>query len=120
MEKPLSKKEAITEEHVRLLVSSNMRRLRALRGMSQIELARITGLTHNFISDIENCKKGISDKSIAKISVTFGVEPYQLFMPEYLANDVVRAYVHEFNDSILKAVQELSKRFLPESPPSET
>ena len=114
MEKPVAVKESVSETRVRRLVSGNMRRHRALQSLSQIELARASGLTHNFISDIENCKKGVSDKTIAKISFALEIEPHQLFLPENLVNDVVRIYVGEFNSSVQKVVADLSGRFLSE------
>ena len=65
-----------SEKHVRFLVSKNLKRLRSLQNMSQLGLATNAGLTHNFINDIENCKKGMSTKTLAKLCVALQVEPH--------------------------------------------
>ncbi len=71
----------IDEQYIYKLISSNIKRLRSLQNISQLGLAINTGLTHNFINDIENCKKGVSVKTLAKLSIAFNVEPYQFFLP---------------------------------------
>jgi len=80
--------------------------------MSQLSLALNTGLTHNFINDIENCKKGISAKTLAKLSMALNVEPYQLFLPEGTANNEIISYVKDFNDSLQKVINELTHHYI--------
>ncbi|MDR2134691.1 MAG: helix-turn-helix domain-containing protein [Treponema sp.] len=104
----------ITEEHVRLLVSKNLKRLRALQNVSQLSLALDAGLTQNFINDIENCKKGISAKTLAKLSSALDAEPHQFFLPENLGGDQMQIYVRDFNDSLSKMVGELTGHYLPD------
>jgi transcriptional regulator with XRE-family HTH domain len=104
--------ENINENYVRLLVSKNLRRLRSLQNISQLSLAMNTGLTHNFINDIENCKKGISANTLAKLSIALKAEPHQFFLPEGLSNDRMKTYINEFNDSLYKVVTELTARYL--------
>jgi len=74
------KKDKAEEDGIREIVASNVIRLRKLAAESQLGLAKRTGLTHNFINDIENRKKGISLETIGKLSKALGVEPYQLFL----------------------------------------
>ena len=109
-------KETITEEYVRLLVSKNLKRLRTLQNMSQLSLALKAGLTHNFVNDIENCKKGVSVKTLAKLSGALNVDPHQFFLPDEMVNNL-RLYVNDFNDSLQKLVQDLTEQYLP--PPSK-
>jgi transcriptional regulator with XRE-family HTH domain len=106
-------KENVNESYVRLLVSKNLKRLRALQNISQLGLALNAGLTHNFINDIENCKKGISAKTLAKLSVALNVEPHQFFLPEDMSNSRMLVYVNDFNDSLQKVVKELTEQYLP-------
>jgi len=108
----MAKKNEIDEKHVFKLVSNNIKRLRALQSMSQLDLALNTGLTHNFINDIENCKKGISAKTVAKLSIALNAEPYQLFLPNTMTNNEVISYVKDFNDSLQKVVGELTQHYL--------
>jgi len=108
----MAKKNEIDEKYVYKLVSGNIKRLRSLQNMSQLDLALSTGLTHNFINDIENCKKGISAKTLAKLSITLNAEPYQFFLPNTMANNEVMSYVKDFNDSLQKVVSELTQQYL--------
>jgi transcriptional regulator with XRE-family HTH domain len=106
------KNEIIDEKYVFKLVSGNIKRLRSFQNMSQLDLALNTGLTHNFINDIENCKKGISAKTLAKLSIALNAEPYQFFLPNTMANNEVMSYVKDFNDSLQKVVSELTQQYL--------
>jgi len=107
----MAKKNGINEQYIFKLISNNIKRLRSLRNISQLNLALNTGLTHNFINDIENCKKGVSAKTLAKLSVALEVEPYQFFLPEDLPNNETLMYVRDFNDSLQKMVNELIQKY---------
>jgi len=106
----MSKK--IDEKQIYNLISANIKRLRTLYNFSQLDLAANTGLTHNFINDIENSKKGISARSLAKLSNAFNVEPYQLLLPESMHNNDMISYVKDFNDSLQKIVSDLTEQYL--------
>ena len=106
-------KEKITESYVRLLVSKNLRRLRTMQNISQLGLALNAGLTHNFINDIENGKKGVSAKTLAKLSVALGVEPHQFYLPSDMQTSTMRIYLNDFNVSLQKVVKELTEQYLP-------
>ena len=108
----MAKKNEIDEKYVFKLASGNIKRLRSFQNISQLDLALSTGLTHNFINDIENCKKGISAKTLAKLSIALNVEPYQLFLPNAMANNEIMSYVKDFNDSLQKVVSELTQQYL--------
>jgi transcriptional regulator with XRE-family HTH domain len=105
-------KDDISEGYVRQLISRNLKRLRSMQNLSQLGLAHVAGLTHNFINDIENCKKGVSAKTLAKLSIALNVEPHQFFLPENMSNNKMRAYVNDFNDSLQKIVKELTEQYV--------
>jgi len=104
----------IDEKYVFKLISLNIKRLRSLNNMSQLSLALNTGLTHNFINDIENCKKGVSAKTLAKLSKALDAEPYQFFLPNGMANNDIISYVKDFNASLQKVVSELTQQYITE------
>jgi transcriptional regulator with XRE-family HTH domain len=68
------------EEKIRLLFAKNLKRLREQQSISQLTLAGMAGLTHNFINDIENCNKWFSAKTLAKLASTLKVQPFQFFL----------------------------------------
>ena len=105
-------KKKIDEKHIHQLISSNIKRLRSLQNISQLGLAISTGLTHNFINDIENCKKGVSAKTLAKLSVALNAEPYQFFLSEGMSNNEMMIYVKDFNDSLQKVVADLTEQYM--------
>jgi len=108
----MTKKININEQHIYKLISSNVKRIRSLQNISQLNLALKTGLTHNFINDIENCKKGVSARTLAKLSTALDVEPYQFFLSHEMTDNAVSSYVRDFNDSLQKVVSDLSQQYL--------
>jgi transcriptional regulator with XRE-family HTH domain len=105
-------KEKVDEQYIHKLISGNIKRLRSLQNISQLNLALCTGLTHNFINDIENCKKGVSVRTLAKLSTALKVEPYQFFLPEGMSNNEMSVYLNDFNDSLQKVVSDLTQQYI--------
>ena len=105
--------EKIDEKYIRQLVSKNLKRLRSMNGLSQLGLSVNAGVAHNFINDVENCKKGISVRTLAKLSVALNVEPHQFFIPGNMPDDAVHLYVHDFNDMLQKMVKDLTAHYVP-------
>lgn len=112
----MEKIENINGQNIRTLFSNNLRRLRSLQNISQLSLANRAGLTHNFINDIENCKKWVSPQTIAKLAAVLNVEAYQFFLPETRASEPMDSffsvYLDDFSDSLQKMVGELKRRYL--------
>ncbi|MDR0321732.1 MAG: helix-turn-helix transcriptional regulator [Treponema sp.] len=108
----MAKKIEFDEKYIYRLISSNIKRLRSVQNISQLELALSAGLTHNFINDIENCKKGVSAQTLAKLSVALSCEPHQFFLPEGTSNNEVMVYVKDFNDSLQKVLGELTRQYI--------
>jgi transcriptional regulator with XRE-family HTH domain len=93
--------------YVRNLFSKNLKRFRELLKISQMDLAAASGLAHNFINDIENEKKFVSDETIAKLARALNVEPYKFFLPLAKLNaqgeDII---VEDFSESIGTIIKE--------------
>jgi transcriptional regulator with XRE-family HTH domain len=66
--------------NVRKILAANMRRLRAETGMTQKQLAQLTGLQPNFINTIENMKKWVSPETLGRLAEALQVEPGELFL----------------------------------------
>jgi transcriptional regulator with XRE-family HTH domain len=67
---------------IQALFGSNLKRLRVMRKLSQFNLSMDTGLTHNFINDVERGKKWVSSASVEKFATALNVKPYVFFVPE--------------------------------------
>jgi transcriptional regulator with XRE-family HTH domain len=112
--------ESVKGKNIRTLFSKNLKRLRALANLSQINLAAEADLTHNFINDIESGKKWVSAETIEKLAIALKAEPYQFFISDSKWDDrgaeIFALYLNDFEDSVEKMVGEYRGRFLPEKP----
>ena len=111
-------KGSVRGKSIRTLFSRNLRRLRTLANLSQVNLAAEAGLTHNFINDIESGKKWVSAATIEKLAIALKAEPYQFFISDSKWDDrgaeIFALYLNDFQDSFEKMVDEYRDRFLAE------
>lgn len=105
-----------TEKNIRALFGKNLKWIRKKRGMSQLSLSVMTGLTHNFINDIENCKKWFSPETMARFCNVLKVEPFQFFLSdsELAHNDkiVFLTYMDDFSTKLEKSVRNFQSQYL--------
>jgi len=110
--------ESVKGKSIRTLFSKNLKRLRAIANLSQVNLAVEADLTHNFINDIESGKKWVSAETIEKLAIALKAEPYQFFISDSKWDDrgaeIFSLYLNDFQDSFEKMVDEYRGRFLPE------
>ena len=101
---------------IRRLFSKNLKRLRSAANLSQLTLAAESGLTHNFINDIENGKKWVSAETISKLARALKAEPYQFFLSESWwhesGSEIFALYLSDITNSFNKMVAEYSQRYL--------
>lgn len=64
------------------VVGENCRRLRRDTGLSQEKAAIDSKIDRTYLSGIENGKRNPSITVIADLANTYGVEPYELLMPQ--------------------------------------
>lgn len=62
------------------IFSSNLKRYRLEKGLTQEKFADLTGLHRTYISALERGKRSIALDNIEKISNALGIEPYLLFI----------------------------------------
>jgi transcriptional regulator with XRE-family HTH domain len=103
----------MVEAEIRRLFGKNLKRIRLQQGLSLLELSMKTGLTHNFINDIENGKKWLSAQSLGKFIAVLKVEPYHFFISEIGDNSVIEIdpYLIDLSDSLQKIAHELQQRY---------
>lgn len=112
----------VSEKEIRDLIGKNLKRLRKKAGFSQLDLSGEANLSHTFINDIENGKKWVSCKTIARLCDVFQVEPSQLFFPiseedheqDQERSQAVSAYVDDLSNALLKNVEDFKNQYLGE------
>jgi ribosome-binding protein aMBF1 (putative translation factor) len=65
----------------RLVVASNVMRLRIQRGWTQQQLARELGVTQPRIAQIESASANVQIDTLDRLAAVFGVEPAGLLQP---------------------------------------
>lgn len=104
---------------VRRVFARNLKRLRGLQNISQLDLSGMTGLTHNFINDIENCKKWISPETLAKFADALRVQIFQFFLSEVQTDeyeeDRLSIYRRDFADMFQKTASDWMETYLPKT-----
>jgi transcriptional regulator with XRE-family HTH domain len=77
--------------HASLTTGEVIRMLRELKGWTQNELARRSGINATNISLLENDKVEIGKKRVEKLAKAFDVHPAIIMFPEYEALEIMRA-----------------------------
>ncbi|GHT95946.1 hypothetical protein FACS1894141_5450 [Spirochaetia bacterium] len=99
----------MTENELRAIVQTNIRRYRDYRQWTQAELAEKLDISINFLSDIENGKKWISPATMVKFAAVLNIEPYELFKPADTVPPTVSTLFSKYNDEVVLAVSESLK-----------
>lgn len=74
-------REENSRESARVILSRNLRALRAERGWSQEELAWQAGLHRTFVAHVERCVRNISLDNIEKLAIALCVPVQRLLAP---------------------------------------
>jgi transcriptional regulator with XRE-family HTH domain len=111
------------EAEIRATLSKNIKRFRAKQDLSQLELAINAGLAPNFVNSIENGKKWISPRTLAKLSRVLKMKPHEFFIPETTIPEEVAAalagYLDDMTDDFVRWVKEAKGHYLPNPPNDE-
>jgi transcriptional regulator with XRE-family HTH domain len=94
----------MTENQLRDIVRTNIRRYRDYRKWTQAEFAEKLEISINFLSDIENGKRWISPASMVKFASVLNIEPFELFKPADAPPPSVSSLFSRYNDEVVQAV----------------
>ncbi len=76
------------ERHTRLTTGEALRMLRELKGWTQKELSKRSGIQVSNISLLENNKIEIGKKRVLGLAKALGVHPAIIMFPEYEEEDI--------------------------------
>ena len=103
------------KNEMREIIAANIIRLRKAADITQSTLAKRTGLTHNFINDVERKNKSVSIETLGKLARSLEVEPYQLlitpkqwFNPE---NRQIIGFLETLHKSVDRIFEDSLKEF---------
>jgi transcriptional regulator with XRE-family HTH domain len=77
--------------HAKLTTGEVIRMLRELKGWTQAELAKRSGINATNISLLENDKVEIGKKRAEQIAKAFDIHPAIIMFPEYEAKEIQKA-----------------------------
>jgi transcriptional regulator with XRE-family HTH domain len=102
----------MTEKELRKLFSSNVREYRNRLKWSQVALAKKTGVSVNFLNDIELGRKWISPATLVKLANALNVEAHELLKPPDSFPDNLNSIVKKYTENIHAAVDEARLAFM--------
>jgi transcriptional regulator with XRE-family HTH domain len=79
------------QPHATLSTGEVIRMLRELKGWTQTELARLSGISPTNLSLLENEKVDIGKKRAEQLAKAFNVHPATIMFPEYEAKEIGKA-----------------------------
>jgi len=86
----------MTERELHKIFSGNITRLRSNLHWSQVHLAKKTGVSVNFINDLEAGRKWASPASMIKLAAVFKIETYELLKPHASFPDNLSSILKKF------------------------
>jgi hypothetical protein len=92
----------MTEKDLRDILSTNIRRYRGYRNLSQAEFDKKIDVSIPFLSDIENGKKWISSKTLAKMATALQINAYELLRPDTSLPDDTLSILDKYTADIFK------------------
>jgi transcriptional regulator with XRE-family HTH domain len=105
----------MTEKELHGIFSNNIKELRNRFHWSQVVLAKKTGVSVNFINDIEAKKKWASPATMVKIASVFNVQVYELLKPPDQFPDNLNSIIRKYTDDVHKAIDNAQTVFLDNS-----
>ena len=86
-----SKRFVTARPHAKLSVGEVLRMLRELKGWTQRDLAKRSGISETNLSLLENDRIEIGKKRAEQLAKAFAVHPAIIMFPEYEAAEIGRA-----------------------------
>jgi len=101
-----------TETELHDIFSRNLRRYRNDLNLTQVALAKKTGVSTNFVNDIESGKKWASLTTMVKIANVFNVHIYELLKPPNLLPDNLNSILKKYTEDVLASLDNINHTLL--------
>ena len=105
----------MTEKELHKIFSTNITRYRNALHWSQVQLAKKTGVSVNFINDLEAGRKWASPASMIKLANIFKIETYELLKPYGSFPDSLGSMLRKYNEDIHVALEQVRQDTLQEA-----
>src|SRR5688572_15822706 len=100
--KPMPYKKLTTTE----AVARNLRRLMDVNGLTQVQVAKRAGVSQRHISNVLNAAQEPGIEKINKIAQAFGLQGWQLQMPNLPEDMLTGGVLHRVVDALTQATPE--------------
>ena len=102
----------MTEKELRSIFSENIKERRSSCNWSQVQLAQKSGISVNFINDLEAGRKWASPATLVKLAKAFKMEAYEFLKPPGLLPDNLNGILQKYADSIHHALEQTRHEFV--------
>jgi transcriptional regulator with XRE-family HTH domain len=68
--------------NIKIKIGRRIKKLRKMKGISQLELSHLAELDRTYINSIENGRRNVSIVNIEKIANAFGMSVFEFFKSE--------------------------------------
>ena len=102
----------MTESDLRIILGSNVKKYRTIKGFSQAKLAEIVDISPNFISDIETGKRWLSSDTLVNIAQALNVEVFEFLRPQQIQTDDIISFLHNYTEKASTVASEAVKQSL--------
>jgi transcriptional regulator with XRE-family HTH domain len=93
---------------LRSILGKNIKQHRKQYKLSQENLAATAGISTNFLSDIETCKKWPSPDTLVNLANALHIDAYEFFKPDELPIGVINMLEEFTKEALLNVRQSLA------------
>jgi len=112
----------MTESDLRIILGTNLKRYRNIKGFSQAKLAEMLDISPNFISEIETGKRWLSSDTLVNFAKALEIEVYEFLKPPLAPADDVSRFIRNYtekakiaaSEAVVHCLEDLRKKHFPE------
>ena len=110
----------MTESDLRVILGTNIKKYRTIRGFSQAKLAEIIDISPNFISEIETGKRWLSSDTLVNLAEALNVEVFEFLAPRQIQSDDITRFIQAYTEkastiaceAVIKSLDTIRKQYI--------